>query len=174
MCDQFNQDSITLLLHTAKEEYNNEHNRTSIIDSKSGIAFPIISAYFLVLAPLSDYKSIFSTQILSFKDCIIPSILFITYSASIILALMAIVKMVLVITTREYITLQPQDLYDEGYLKREPAVLSVKLIDLYIAATVKNKVQNDARIPLYKNSCQLTIVSIVFFVIYMIIKNYRG
>ena len=46
----FNDDSISLLLDVAKHEYDNEHNRTSVIDTKTSIALPIISAYFLALA----------------------------------------------------------------------------------------------------------------------------
>lgn len=174
MSKEFNTESISLLLNTVKSEYNNEHNRTSIIDSKSGIALPIISAYFLALAPLSDYKSIFATHISSFKDFIFPAILFLTYTTSIVLALIAMIKMVFVIATRQYCILKPEDLYDESYLKKEPLVLSVYLINLYLKATENNKTQNDKRIPLYRSSWTLTIISIISFVVYILIKNYRG
>ena len=55
----FKDESVELLLKTSKSEYENEHNRTSIIDSKTNISLPIISAFFLALIQLNDYKAIF-------------------------------------------------------------------------------------------------------------------
>lgn len=43
---EFNVRSVELLLETAKSEYDNKHNRTSIIDSKTNISLSIISAFF--------------------------------------------------------------------------------------------------------------------------------
>lgn len=75
----YNIDSINLLLDTSISEYNNEHNRTSILDSKVSIALPIISAYFLALAPMNDYKTIFKMSISTFTELVLPAALFISY-----------------------------------------------------------------------------------------------
>ncbi len=37
---EFNKKTVELLPETAKAEYDNEHNRTSIIDSKTNIFLP--------------------------------------------------------------------------------------------------------------------------------------
>ncbi len=168
----FDGNSISLLLDVAKHEYENEHNRTSVIDTKTSIALPIISAYFLALAQMNDYKTIFAVKISSYIDCIMPTLLFICYSASLILALLSVIDMVRVITTRAYNTIKPADLYDEDFLKFDSKVISIELITLYIDATVRNKGENDARIPLYRNGWLLTTISIILFVVYIIIKNY--
>lgn len=167
----FKLESVELLLETAKSEYESEHNRTTIIDTKIGISLPIISAYFIALAQMNNYKAIFAFSVSSFWDIIIPSILFVSYTSSLILSLISVLLMVSVIITREYNTLKPIDLYDEDYLKNDRLFLCVELLSLYIQATVKNKSQNNKRIPLYRKSWALSIVSILLFVVFVIISN---
>lgn len=170
--DGFNAESIDLLLITAKSEYENEHSRTSIIDSKTSIALPIISAYFLALAQMNNFTEIFAIKIKNFSDLIIPSITLVTYAISLILAFVAVVEMVRVISTHKYQAIKPADLYDENYLKNEKIYLQFKLTQLYINASQCNKQENDSRVPLYKRGWQFTTISIVFFVIFVISKNY--
>lgn len=170
--EHFNDEAVELLLSTAKSEYENEHNRTSIIDSKTSIALPIISAYFLALAQMNDYRTIFNIHIDKFADSIIPTISLLTYTVSLILSFIAVLMMVKVVITRDYNTIKPIDLYDEDYLKNKKTALEIKLIQLYIEATQNNKSENDLRIPLYKKGWLFTTISIVLFVIYIIVKNY--
>lgn len=169
---KYNNDTVKVLLDTAKSEYSNEHNRTSVIDSKTSIALPIISTYCLALAQMNDYKAIFTTEIKSFKDLLIPSCLFLTFTISLLLTLISVIMMVKVIKMRDYYVIKVEDLYDNDYFQEEPLFLSIKLIELYIEATELNKSGNDNRIPLYKKGWVLTVVSIVLFVTYVIVKNY--
>ena len=169
--EQLDDQAVEVLLSTAKSEYENEHNRTSVIDSKTSIALPIISAYFLALAPMNDFKSILDVKIEKFVDVIIPAVTLLTYVGSLALAFVAVVMMVKVVTTREYNTIKTADLYDEDFLKHKKIALEIKLIQLYIEATQNNKAENDSRIPLYKKGWLLTTISIVLFVAYVIVKN---
>lgn len=169
--EQLDDQAVEVLLSTAKSEYENEHNRTSVIDSKTSIALPIISAYFLALAPMNDFKSIFDVKIEKFVDVIIPAVTLLTYVGSLALAFVAVMMMVKVVTTREYNTIKTADLYDEDFLKHKKIALEIKLIQLYIEATQNNKAENDSRIPLYKKGWLLTTISIVLFVAYVIVKN---
>lgn len=169
--NSFNAESVNLLLDTAKSEYENEHNRTSIIDSKTNIALPIISAYFFTVAQLNDYKSILNIKTESFSDFIIPAFLFCLYTFSLILVLISVIQMIIVIATRRYYTVKPSDLYTEDFLKNKELFLAVQLIRLYIEATKKNKETNNKRIPLYKSSWICVIISIIMYVFYIMIKN---
>lgn len=169
--EQLDDQAVEVLLSTAKSEYENEHNRTSVIDSKTSIALPIISAYFLALAPMNEFKSIFNVKIEKFVDVIIPAVTLLTYVGSLALAFVAVMMMVKVVTTREYNTIKTADLYDEDFLKHKKIALEIKLIQLYIEATQNNKAENDSRIPLYKKGWLLTTISIVLFVAYVIVKN---
>ena len=69
----FNERTVDLLLSTAKSEYENEHNRTSIIDSKTNISLPIISAFFLAFVQLNDYKTIFELSSNKLSRLKVPS-----------------------------------------------------------------------------------------------------
>lgn len=168
---EFELESVELLLETSKSEYENEHNRTTVIDTKTGISLPIIAAYFIALAEMNDYKGIFAFSISSFWDIIIPSLLFLTYTASMLLALVSVLMMVSVIITRDYKSIKPIDLYNNNYLKNAKIFLSIRLVSLYIEATMNNKLQNDKRIPLYRKSWLFSVISIILFIIYIIIKN---
>lgn len=89
----FKDESVELLLKTSKSEYENEHNRTSIIDSKTNISLPIISAFFLALIQLNDYKAIFRLPTCTFLQWLLPATLFITYTAALILGLLSVFLM---------------------------------------------------------------------------------
>lgn len=167
----FNADAIKLLLDTAKSEYESEHNRTTIIDSKISISLPIISAYFFALAQLNDYKTILNIKTESFCDFIYPAFLFVVYTASLALALVSVIKMVYVIATRQYQTIKPSDLYSENFLKNEPEIISIQLIMLYIEATEENREINSQRIPLYRRGWICATLSIILYVAYIIIQN---
>lgn len=168
---EFKIDSVELLLKTAKSEYESEHNRTTVIDTKIGISLPIIATYFIALAQMNDYKVIFAFPISSFWNTRIPLLLFLSYTASLMLSLISVLMMVSVTITRNYNSIKPIDLYDNKYLKNAKVFLSIRLLSLYIEATMKNKVQNDKRIPLYRKSWLLSVISIILFVIYIIIRN---
>ncbi len=168
----YNNDSVKLLLETSKSEYDNEHNRTTIIDSKTGIALPIISAYALALAQMNNYKLLLNISVENLSDLIIAILLLFTYTASLILSLVAVIMMVKVISMRNYSVIKVRDLYNNNYLKENDIYISIKLVQLYISATENNKATNDSRIPLYKKAWIITVVSIVLFVVFLIVNNY--
>ena len=167
----FDERSIDVLLNTAKTEYDNENSRVSVIYSKTGISLPIIAAYFLALAQMNDYKSIYMSKINSFSDIIIPLIMFLSYTISLVLVILAVFFMSRVIMTHGYSTINPSDLYDNEYLTEHPVFITTKLITLYISASTFNKKQNSLRVKLYRRGWLFTAISIFLFVIYIILKN---
>lgn len=167
----FNEQSVGLLLDTAKAEYDNEHNRTTIIDSKTNISLPIISAFFLAFVQLNDYKTIFGLPTNTFVQWLLPATLFFSYTIALILGLISVFLMTRVILTKEYKTIKIQDLYDENYLKESSLFLSIKIINLYCESTVHNKGQNDQRVKWYKSSWILMFISLILYLIYIIIKT---
>ncbi|MCH5200581.1 MAG: hypothetical protein J1F60_06430 [Oscillospiraceae bacterium] len=169
---EYNDEAIKLLLDTAISEYNNEHNRTSVIDSKVSISLPIVSAYFLSLASANDYKLIVEMPIIKFTDGLLMVLLLVSYIFSLIFALIAVLYLIDAIKTRDYKVIQPSALYDNDYLKFDHKVMSIKLIKLYIEAFESNKAKNDLRIPMYSNGWHFTIKSIVLHVISIILKNF--
>ena len=168
---EFNSESIDLLRDAAQDEYGNEQKRTATIDSKAGIALPIISAYFLALAEMNDYKSFLNVKITTILTLLIPILKLILYTASLIIAFLAVIWMARVVYTREYATINPRDLYTNDYLKNDPRVLSIKFLDLYFEATEHNRKENNERVVLYQQSWGFTFISVICFVVYIILKN---
>ena len=168
---EFNEQTVGLLLETAKAEYDNEHNRTSIIDSKTNISLPLISAFFLAFIQLNDYKTIFGLSTNTFVQWLLPATLFFSYTVALVLGLISVFLMTRVILTKEYKTIKIQDLYDEDYLKTVPLFLSIKVINLYCESTAHNKEQNDQRVKWYKSSWILMFISLILYLVYIIIKT---
>lgn len=167
----FKEETVRILMDTAKSEYDHEHNRTSIIDSKTNISLPIISAFLIAIIPLNDYKFIFSLPTTTFYEWIIPALLFVTYTSTVVLSFISMLSMVKVISTREYKVLKISDLYDEDLLSNDPINMYVTLIDRYDFARQHNSVQNSIRIKWYKLGWILSIISVLTYLVYLIIKN---
>lgn len=163
--------AIELLRNAAQNEYSNEHERTATIDSKAGIALPIISAYFLALAQMNDFKSIMVVTVSDIMSVLIPVMTIITYSTALAFALIAVVWMARVVFTRPYCKINPRDLYTDDYLKNDSRVLSVKFIQLYLEAIEHNRLENDVRVKLYQRSWLFTFISVICFVTYIIMNN---
>lgn len=167
----FKKDSVNLLLATAKAEYDNEHNRSSIIDTKTNISLPIISTFFLALVQLNNYKYIFSLPTETFSSWLLPATLFFSYTLALIFGMSSVFLMTRVIFTRNYKTLKIRDLYDEDYLKNDCIFFSTHIFHLYCDCTEYNKKQNDGRVKLYKHSWILMFATLCFYLIYIITKT---
>lgn len=172
--NKINAESIELLRSAAQNEYSNEHERTTTMDSKAGIALPIISAYFLALAQMNDYKSISYIPLTNFLSVFLPAMIIISYTAALILAFVAVIWMTRVVFTREYATLNLQNLYTDDYIKNDSIVLSIKFLELYFAAIEHNRGENNTRVKLYQHSWVFTFISVICFVVYIILKNNIG
>ena len=168
---EFKSDAIDLLRVAAQDEYGNEQKRTAIIDSKAGIALPIIAAFFLALAEMNDYRSFLVVPITSVLTLLIPMFKLISYTASLIMAFLSVIWMARVVYTREYSTINPRELYNDDYLKNDARVLSLKFLHLYFEATEHNRKENNERVKLYQQSWGFTFISVSCFVVYIILKN---
>lgn len=168
---EFNKETVELLLETAKAEYDNEHNRTSIIDSKTNISLPIISAFFLAFIQLNDYKAIFKLPTTTFLQWLLPATLFFSYTVALVLGLISVLLMTRVILTKEYAVLKISDLYDEDYLKTPRIFFSIELIRLYCISTNENKEQNDKRVRWYRRSWILMFITLALYLVYIIVKT---
>ena len=167
----FNEHSVEILLTAAKAEYDNEHNRTSIIDSKTNISLPIMTAFFLAFIQSNDYKTIFQLSTNNFIEWLLPATLFFSYTTALILGLLSVFFMTCVILTKKYKVLKTDDLYDEDLLKADPISFSIIVTKLYCVSTTHNKEQNDKRVKWYRLSWILMFITLILYIIYMIIKT---
>ena len=166
-----NNDSVTLLLSTSKAEYDNEHRRTGIIDTKVSISLPIVSAFELALVQINNFKVIFALPSSTFLLWIKPAVLFFSYVGALVLGLVSVCLMAKVIMTREYKTLKIRDLYDEDILKEECQSFQVWLINLYCESTEHNKKENDIRANMDRKGWKYVFFATISFIAYSIFFN---
>lgn len=169
--DRNNIKSIELLYTIAQNEYSNEHERTNIIHSKAGIALPIISAYFLALIQMNDYKYMINYPVTNIWTGLIPVGLFISYTVGAILSLLSVVYMAKVVFAKNYIRLDPKSLCTENNLILEHKTFTMKMMGIYFNAIAFNIEANNDRMKLYKKSWIYIFGSVLSFVVYIVIKN---
>lgn len=160
-----------ILLSTAKSEYENENNRTSILDSKSNIVFTFASVVFVAMTQMVNIKKIFTLKITVFSDVIFPTLLVITLVSAFCSLLCTIILLVTVIFTKEYKTIDPLYFYDPKKLKLGKGLFSSALSQFYIEATLHNKTINDIRVRKYKYALVFMTISIICFVVYVFVAN---
>ena len=108
MSEEFLQ-SGEVLLEIAKSEYQNEFNRSSVLDTKIGIALPIIATYFFLILQYKSVRQLFITN----PDCtnimtlILSVCIPIIFVAAIISAAIALIYLFRAIVTHSYQTIDP-------------------------------------------------------------------
>lgn len=168
---EINTEAVNLLLSTALNEYSNEHDRTATLDSKAGIALPIISAFFLSLAQMNNYKEIIAMPVQNFWTSLLPISLFVSYTAGLILILLAVAFMARVLFVKEFYRINPPDLYKDKYLVEKDNNLSITLMQRYFDAIAYNRNVNNQRVEMYQKSWKFSFLSVLCFVVYIMIKN---
>lgn len=158
-----------VILETARIEYQNEHNRTSIIDSKTNIILSFTAIIFVAFIPMINLKNIFTVNIANFGDCILPISIFIFLILSILSMFLSIVSLIKCVLTQEYKVIDAEYFYDINKLKESKDLYSIALSQFYIEATSVNKETNDNRIKNYKKGVIFTILSVMFFAAYVIL-----
>ncbi|MBP3489068.1 MAG: hypothetical protein J6K53_11795 [Roseburia sp.] len=157
--------SSKLLMDLAIEEYQNEHNRTSVIDTKINIALPIIATYvFLVLdrMNISDYGNQIKNNGIMNTELQIGLLILI-----VLFAIVSMVFMFMTIKTNEYTILKVEDFYKPEYMALEEEMFCGAIIKYIIIASKQNKAVNDSRIKQYKMGLVMVGVSFLFYIFYM-------
>lgn len=166
-----NLQSGELFLGIVKDEYLNELNRNSIIDTKANIALPIFAAYFFLLAQMIDIHKLLALENISMKEIVLSLFLISLYMIAIILSFMSFYYLVRIIQVQDYTVINADDFYKTEYLVLETNNFAASICTFYIKATKLNKLINDRRTSLYKKSLYFTELSLISFVIYIFISN---
>lgn len=161
-----------VLYDISKSEYENEKKRTSILDSKINIVVSLTSVFFVAITQVLNLKKIFSINITSFSDVILPAILFLTIISSMVVSFISLFFFLKAIFTKEYKEIDPKYFYDINKLKKEKELYTITVAHFYIEATMVNKKENDNRVIIYQKGLKLLIVSIFLFSLYMLLKDF--
>ena len=157
-------------LAVAQSEYQNELNRTTIIDNKLSIALPIVSAYFFLVIQHSNIRKLFSAEVdtstvgAMLSNLILP----ISFVLAIILSAVALVLMVCVVGTHSYEHIDTKQFNTAEQISLEPNQFSAALSTVYIRATYTNRKQNDIRVKEYKWGWICTAFSLGCFLIHVL------
>ena len=163
--------SVELLYAIAQNEYSNEHERTNVIHSKAGIALPILSAYFLAVIQMNDYKSMLAIMVKDFWSSLTAASLFLSYTVSAAFALVSVVYMAKVVFAKGYMRMDPENLYTTDNLTLDHQEFIGKLMKIYFNAIEFNINVNNSRMKGYKKSWIYTFFSVLCFVVYIVLKN---
>ncbi len=160
-----------IILETARMEYQNEHNRTSIIDSKTNIILSFTAIIFVAFIPMINLKNIITVNVESFGDCILPISISLFLILSMVSMFLSIISLTKCVFTKEYKVIDTEFFYDVNKLKEDKELYSIALSQFYIEATNINKKTNDNRIKNYKKGVIFTIISVMFFALYVILLS---
>lgn len=163
--------SVELLYAIAQNEYSNEHERTNVIHSKAGIALPILSAYFLAVIQMNDYKSMLAIMVKDFWSILTAVSLFLSYTVSAAFALVSVVYMAKVVFAKGYMRIDPENLYTADNLTLDHQKFIGKLMKIYFNAIEFNINVNNSRMKNYKKSWIYAFFSVLCFVVYIVLKN---
>ncbi|WP_097003915.1 hypothetical protein [Lacrimispora amygdalina] len=160
-----------LFLSIAKDEYFNELNRNSIIDTKANIALPIIAAYFFLLAQMIDLHKLLTLETISMREIVLSLLLITLYVIAIFLSFISFNFLIKSIQVQDYTIINVDDFYKTEYLVLQVSDFASSICTFYIKATKMNKLINDKRTSLYKKSLKFSELSLISFVVYIFILN---
>lgn len=177
MNDEFLQ-SGQALLEITKSEYQNEFNRTSVLDTKIGITLPIIATYFFLVLQFDNLKILFLSKI----DCTSVTTALssvgkpLIFGATIISASIALIYLFRAIITHSYRTIDPRYFNNSNTMSQPAHIFSGVMVTYYIKAIDHNRSTNDKRVLLYRRGWISTMVSLSLFVAYILLlkQTYEG
>ncbi len=160
-----------ILMELAKSEYENEHKRTRIIDTKTNISLVTVTAYFFAIASFVHYKEILKISVTSISEAVCPLLQLVLIGAAFILVTASIVCFMCVILTHPYDVLDATYFGDLEALMFDRGVYALGLVEKYIEATNNNQNSNNKRAEIYKRGVVCAIISIILFALYIIIRG---
>ena len=133
--------SSEILFEIVKSEYQNEFNRTSVIDTKVGITLPIIATYFFLVLQFKSIKQIFTTG-LNIQN--VATTLFsicnpLIYIATIVCAAIALIYLFRAIITQSYQTVDPRSFNDKEKMSHPKEVFSAVIHIQFCPCAVRSQ-----------------------------------
>ncbi len=161
--------SSEILLEIAREEYQNEFSRTSVIDTKVGITLPIVATYFFLVLQYESVRSIFAAQIDTRN---VTSLLYsvlcpFIYIAAVLCAGVALIFLFRAIITQTYKKVDLKWFNDKKTMSLPREYFSAAMVTYFIQALEHNSSTNSIRVRLYKRGLIFALISLGFFVAYI-------
>lgn len=166
-------DSGEKFLEIAKLEYQNELDRTKVIDSKIAVALPIIATYFFLSVQFSNVKELITEPITSTTliGATIEVCIPFSYIAALVCAIISLFFMFKAIGTHSYQTVDPKQFNTAEQMSLPSKEFSAAFATIYIKALEANRPQNDKRVQNYMNGWFLSLISLTCFVVHVLLKK---
>ncbi len=164
-----NFESGELYLSIAKSEYENEHTRTQVIDTKISITLATVTAYFLLIPQFINPRDIMYTQVNTVLEALLPTLQIIWMVLSLVMALLSIIWLMRIINTHTYKVIDTKEFSDPECIKEQKGMYAAAIASYYVKATNYNSSVNDRRIPIYQHAIIFAVISICLFVLYIIL-----
>jgi len=164
-------ESGKLFLEIARSEYQNELDRTKVIDSKIAVALPIIATYFFLAVQFSSVKKLIFRPITSkvLIGAIIEVCIPISYITALVFACISLFFLFRVISTHSYQTVDPKQFNTASQISMKESEFAAAFATIYINAIEANRSQNDKRVKNYMKGWRFGIISLVCFVIHVLL-----
>lgn len=169
----YSYESSELFLSIVQLEYQNEFDRTKVIDSKIAVALPIISTYFFLAVQFSSMKKLLDAPISSqsllatFIDLCIPT----SYIVALGLASISLLFMFMAISTHSYKTIDSKQFNTASQMSMSKDTYSAAFATIYINATEANRLKNDIRARRYMKGWRYAFISLFCFVIHVLLTQ---
>lgn len=159
--------SFQVILH----EYELECNRTSIIDSKTGIIITLAAAYLVIVLKEFDFLKYLQLPVNTASTALMPLLLVFLNGGAIVLAVLSLLFLLIAVMPRDYQFLNYDDLLEKELLTEKPDIISVLILQNYIEIIYQNKGVNDKRAVYYRTGLLLLFASIVALFSYKLLTN---
>ena len=156
-------DSASVIYELAIAEYQNEISRTSILDTKIGVLFPISATYFFLLmgkdGVRNKVKSLFESTFTWDRVHVVELLAVLC----VIIAYASVALFTLAVMTHSYDMIESSQVNSKEYFEKDPDEFKAVFTSVYISAIEKNKEVNDKRSKRYLIGVILLPFSLALF-----------
>ena len=158
-----------LILDLAKKEYDDEINRTSVIDTKVNIALPIVSTYtFLVFDKIIKRKRFLLLDEIS-EEIFTFILICVLIGICILGAILSLYNLFRCIKMNNYKVIRAEEFSDYATMNRPEGEVAGVSIDCFIKASQYNREINNCRAKKYQKGWNFAALSFVAYVIYIFV-----
>ena len=164
--------SAPVIYEIVKDEYQNEINRTSVLDTKIGIMLPIVSTYFFLVIDKIDavnYKDKLWEHLKSMPQGGMMAYDWLAL-ISLLLSVVSVALLIIAVATHRYKMLDARWFNSLKYFGKDADELQAVLVTVYRTSISHNEYINDKRAAFYIWGIVVAAISIGFYIAYLILK----
>lgn len=148
-------------------EYNEERNRTTKLDSKTNILISFSAVTLVAMLQAVNLKKLFDIIVTDFASIVFPAILSCLIMGAIVTSLISVIFLLRVICVYKYATIDLHYLYSKSALQTDESIFLIGLAFKLMEAVDYNQNVNKKRTKCYSIGILLLVISLIIFTVYM-------